>query len=255
MSEVTESEVIPDVTEPVVTEPDITKPEVVSDVSESIPEPEVTEPDVTEPDVTEPEPVIEIILPAPDPLIIQLQDCTKFALFIGLNYNNQLVNRITTIDDAYTEITSKYNYDASNTLVLYEPNYEQLIKTLHTLVGYSPHLTEIIIYYSGYGTAQMDKVMIASGSELNQGNFVPEQRFCQTIDIVSILKSSCCKTMCVLDTCPIEPGIPIRWGADVYGHIKIIVIQESDELSTNKTALIQKMIQSYLHIRELVVPL
>ncbi len=128
-----------DVTEPVVTEPDITKPEVVSDVSESIPEPEVTEPDVTEPDVTEPEPVIEIILPAPDPLMIQLQDCTKFALFIGLNYNNQLVNRITTIDDAYTEITSKYNYDASNTLVLYEPNYEQLIKTLHTLVVYSPH--------------------------------------------------------------------------------------------------------------------
>lgn len=240
-----------DVTEPVVTEPD-----VVFDVTE----PEVTEPevipDVTEPDVTEsiPEPEVteqvEIILPAPDPLIIQLQDCTKFALFVGLNYNNQLVNRITTIDAAYTEITSKYNYDASNTLVLYEPTYEQITKTLQTLIGYSPHLTEIIVYYSGYGTTQMDKVMIASGSELNQGNFVSEQRFCQTIDMVSILKSSCCKTMCVLDTCPMEPGIPIRWGADVYGHIKIIVIQESDELSTNKTALIQKMIQSYLHITQ-----
>ena len=219
-------EVIPDVTEP-----DVTEPAVVSDIIESMPEPEVTEP----------EPVIEIILPAPDPLMIQLQDCTKFALFVGLNYNNQLVNRITTIDAAYTEITSKYNYDASNTLVLYEPNYETLMKTLQTLVGYSPHLTEIIIYYSGYGTVQMDKVMILSTN--------------QTIDMVSILKSSYCKTMCVLDTCPMEPGIPIRWGADVYGHIKIIVIQESDELSTNKTALIQKMIQSYLHIRELVVPL
>lgn len=255
-------DVVPDITVPEVTEPEPEVTEPIQDVTE--PEPDVL-PEVTEPEVA---PIPEIIVQEPDPFDFQLQSCTKFALFIGLNYDKEikesetndsnafrcdivtsyvqetrgnnvassyaLVNRIASIDAAYTEITSKYNYDASNTLVLYEPTNAKIMKILQKLVGYSAHLTEIMVYYAGYGTAQMDKVMISSDN--------------QTIDVMSILNASCCKTMCFLDTCPMEPGIPVRWGADVYGHIKIIVLHESDELCSNKTALIQRMIQSYLHI-------
>jgi hypothetical protein len=48
--------------------------------------------------------------------------------------------------------------------------------------------------------------------------------------------------------CPDIAGMQLKWGADVLGHVKIISMCESDEIYTDKTALIQNMIQSYSQI-------
>jgi hypothetical protein len=63
-----------------------------------------------------------------------------------------------------------------------------------------------------------------------------------------ILTQSCCKTICIMDMCPFEKDMVLKWGADVNNRVKIITFCESDSYNTNKTTLLKSMLQSYLQI-------
>jgi hypothetical protein len=63
-----------------------------------------------------------------------------------------------------------------------------------------------------------------------------------------ILTQSCCKTICIMDMCPFEKDMVLKWGADVNNRVKIITFCESDSYNTNKNTLLKSMLQSYLQI-------
>ena len=68
-------------------------------------------------------------------------------------------------------------------------------------------------------------------------------------ELIPCLNQSSCKTVCIMDMCPYGE-MALKWGADVMNHVKIITLCESDSHNTNKNALIQAMLQSYLQLTQ-----
>jgi hypothetical protein len=232
----TDPAVEPVAVEPVAEEP-VTKEPVTEEpvAEEPVAEEPVTEEPVTEEPVTEPLPDPEPV-PEPDPFITYLQACTgKFALLIGLNYNT-LTSRISIINNVKQTLIQRHGFDELNIYTLLEPTCEELQQTIQNVMSMSNHFSELWIYYAGYGNKNFDKIMVPANAT--------------GYNIYSAISSSCCKTLCILDTCPDDndTNYKLKWTADVYNHVKVISFCESDSLTTNKNALIQTMIQSYLQL-------
>lgn len=80
-------------------------------------------------------------------------------------------------------------------------------------------------------------------------------------EILDILKNTRCRTICVLDMCPMtepltnevplvvgttDPSNTLTWGTDIIGNVNIISFAEPDSISSGKLATIQVITQ---HIR------
>ena len=190
---------------------------------------------------------IEIIESPPNPLVELMKQHSKFALLIGLNYVDfpevTLKNRIKGIDNAKQNLINVYGFTEENILVLIEPCREKVLSTLNTIIGSSNLISELMIYYSGYGngiiktdagfcaeTGVIDnlakQIIPADFAEIGQDEFT------------SMLNNSCCKTVCIMDMCPYgNEEMLLKWSADVNNLVKVITLCESDSHNTNKNQL------------------
>lgn len=190
---------------------------------------------------------IEIIESPPNPIVELMKQHSKFALLIGLNYVDfpevTLKNRIKGIDNAKQNLINVYGFTEENILVLIEPCREKVLSTLNTILGSSNLISELMIYYSGYGngiiktdagfyaeTGVIDnlakQIIPADFAEIGQDEFT------------SMLNNSCCKTVCIMDMCPYgNEEMLLKWSADVNNLVKVITLCESDSHNTNKNQL------------------
>jgi hypothetical protein len=190
---------------------------------------------------------IEIIESPPNPIVELMKQHSKFALLIGLNYVDfpevTLKNRIKGIDNAKQNLINVYGFTEENILVLIEPCREKVLSTLNTILGSSNLISELMIYYSGYGngiiktdagfyaeTGVIDnlakQIIPADFAEIGQDEFT------------SMLNNSCCKTVCIMDMCPYgNEEMLLKWSVDINNLVKVITLCESDSHNTNKNQL------------------
>ena len=198
---------------------------------------------------------IEIIESPPNPLVELMKQHSKFALLIGLNYVDfpeiTLSNRIKGIDNAKQILINFYGFTEENILVLIEPSREKVLTTLNTILGSSNLISELIIYYSGYGNGIMKTDVgfcAESGVIDNLAKQIMPADFAEIgqDELTNMLNNSCCKTACIMDMCPYEnDDMLLKWSADINNHVKVITLCESDSHNTNKNQLIQSMLRDY----------
>jgi len=198
---------------------------------------------------------IEIIESPPNPLVELMKQHSKFALLIGLNYVDfpevALNNRIKGINNAKQILINFYGFTEENILVLIEPSREKVLTTLNTIIGSSNLISELIIYYSGYGNGIMktDAGFCAeSGVIDNLAKQIMPADFVEIgqDELTNMLNNSCCKTACIMDICPYgNDDMLLKWSADINNHVKVITLCESDSHNTNKNQLIQSMLRDY----------
>ena len=198
--------------------------------------------------------IVEPIVPPPDPIVELMKVHSKIALLIGLNYVDfpeiALQNRIKACLSAKQILISSHGFTEENILVLTEPTRETALKMLNTIIGSSNLVSEIIIYYSGYGNGIMKtdtgfcaepgvidnlakQIMPADFAEISQD------------EMTGLLYQSCCKTVCIMDMSPYgNDEMLLKWSADVNNQVKVITLCESDSHNTNKNQLIQMMLQN-----------
>jgi hypothetical protein len=178
---------------------------------------------------------------------------SKFALLIGLNYVDYpeitLNNRIKGINNTKQILLNMNGFTEENILVLIEPSREKVLTTLNTILGSSNLISELIIYYSGYGNGI---VKIDAGFCAEPGVIDNLAKQIMPADFVEIgqdkltdmLNNSCCKTVCIMDMCPYgNDDMLMKWSADINNHVKVITLCESDSHNTNKNQLIQSMLR------------
>jgi hypothetical protein len=249
--------------------PETVDPDVIVD-------PEPVDPDVTvDPEPVDPEPVDPVPVPIiiespPNPIVELMKKYSKFALLIGLNYVDYpeiaLTNRISIIEKTKQFLINNHGFCEENILILLEPNRDDILITLNTIIGSSSFLTEFWIYYSGYGNgiikndiwscSESGVMSCTAGFCCEPGiidNLMKQMMPSDFVEITQdelnpILTQSCCKTICIMDMCPFEKDMVLKWGADVNNRVKIITFCESDSYNTNKTTLLKSMLQSYLQI-------
>ena len=192
-------------------------------------------------------------VPPPNPIVETIKQYSKIALLIGLNYVDfpeiTLNNRIKIIDNVKLFLKTGYNYSDENILVLIEPSRENIMTTLNTIIGSSSLLTELIIYYSGYGNGIMKtdtgfcaetgiidnlskQILPADFAEIGQDELTP------------MLAQCCCKTVCIMDMCPYgNDDMLLKWGADVNNHVKVITLCESDSHNTDKKLILNSILR------------
>jgi hypothetical protein len=188
-----------------------------------------------------------LVLPPPNPLVELMKQHSKFALLIGLNYVDfpeiTLNNRIKGINNAKQILINFYGFTEENILVLIEPSREKVLTTLNTIIGSSNLISELIIYYSGYGNGIMktDAGFCAeSGVIDNLAKQIMPADFVEIgqDELTNMLNNSCCKTACIMDMCPYgNDDMLLKWGADINNHVKVITLCESDSHNTNKNQL------------------
>ena len=123
-----------------------------------------------------------------------------------------------------------------------EPSREVVMTTLNTIIGSSSLVTQIIIYYAGYGNGIKPDLSKEPGIIDNLAKVMVPADFTQ-IDVSQLLAQSCCKTLCIMDMCPYkDEDMPMKWSADIHNHIKIVTFCESDSHNSNKNKLLQQMI-------------
>jgi hypothetical protein len=170
---------------------------------------------------------------------------SRIALLIGLNYTESsaaLQNRIQCVNNAKHILTNNYNYTEENIIVLTEPSSDEVLSTLNNVIGSSGLVTEIIIYYAGYGNGINQDLTKEPGIIDNFKKVVVPADFTQ-IDITQLLLQSCCKTLCIMDICPYkDEEMPLKWSADISNHVKAVTFCESDSRNSNKNKLLQQMI-------------
>ena len=198
--------------------------------------------------------IVEPIISPPNPIVELMKEHSKIALLIGLNYVDfpeiTLQNRIKACMSTKQILISSHGFAEENILVLTEPTRETALKMLNTIIGSSNLVSEIIIYYSGYGNGIMKtdtgfcaepgvidnlakQIMPADFAEISQD------------EMTGLLYQSCCKTVCIMDMSPYgNDEMFLKWSADVNNQVKIITLCESDTHNTNKNKLIQMMLQN-----------
>jgi hypothetical protein len=180
---------------------------------------------------------------------------SKFALLIGLNYVDfpeiTLNNRIKGINNAKQILLNMDGFVEENILVLIEPSREKVLTTLNTILGSSNLISELIIYYSGYGNGIMKTDVgfcAESGVIDNLSKQIMPADFAEIgqDELTNMLNNSCCKTACIMDICPYgNDDMLLKWSADINNHVKVITLCESDSHNTNKNQLIQSMLRDY----------
>jgi hypothetical protein len=198
---------------------------------------------------------IEIIESPPNPIIELMKQHSKFALLIGLNYVDfpeiTLNNRIKGINNAKQILLNMDGFVEENILVLIEPSREKVFTTLNTILGSSNLISELIIYYSGYGNGIMKTDVgfcAESGVIDNLAKQIMPADFVEIgqDELTNMLNNSCCKTACIMDMCPYgNDDMLLKWSADINNHVKVITLCESDSHNTNKNQLIQSMLRDY----------
>ncbi len=181
----------------------------------------------------------------PDPIVELMKQHTRIALLIGLNYTESsatLQNRIQCVNNAKQILISDYDYTEENIIVLTEPSREQTLSTLNNVIGSSALVTQIIIYYAGYGNGINQDLTKESGIIDNFKKVIVPADFTQ-IDITQLLLQSCCKTLCIMDICPYKDDeMPLKWSAEITNHVKAVTFCESDSYNSNKNKLFKQMI-------------
>jgi hypothetical protein len=177
----------------------------------------------------------------PNPIVELMKNHSKIALLIGLNYST-LKNRIRYVNNAKQILIDSYNYTEENIMVLTEPSRKDLTKTLNLVMGSSSLVTQIIIYYSGYGNGIKPDLSKEPGIIDNLAKVMVPADFTQ-IDVAELLAQSCCKTLCIMDMCPYQDeDMQLKWSVDIQNHVKIVTFCESDSHNSNKNKLLQQMI-------------
>ena len=257
---VIEDPVIEDPIIPVIEDPVIEDPVIEDPVSEDPIIPVIEDPVIEDPRMNPPpyQITIEYIEPEPNPIVELMKQHSKIALLIGLDYVDfpeiTLKTRVQSMNNAKQILMNFYGFVEENILVLIEPSRENILSMLNTIIGSSCFANEIIIYYSGYGNGIMKTDL---GFCLEPGiidnlakQFMPAD-FAEIAqdELMALLNSSCCKTVCIMDICPYgNEDMLLKWSADVNNLVKVITLCESDSHNTNKNQLIQSMLQDYLQI-------
>ncbi len=178
----------------------------------------------------------------PNPIVELMKQHTRIALLIGLNYtesNAALQNRIQCVNNAKQILINNYKYTEENIIVLIEPSREQVLSTLNNVIGSSALVTEIIIYYAGYGNGINPDLTKESGIIDNFKKVVVPADF-SLIDITQLLLQSFCKTVCIMDTCPYkDEEMSLKWSAEITNHVKVVTFCESDSYNSNKNKLLK----------------
>lgn len=199
-------------------------------------------------------PIIEIIESPPNPIVELMKQTTKIALLIGLNYVDSpdvaLQNRIKSLENAKHILINDRGFTEQNIIVLIEPCKEILLTTINTIIGSSSLISEIFIYYSGYGNGI---IKTESGFYGESGSFDNLSKVMVPSDFVKInqeeltkiLSNSCCKTVCIMDMCPYNDNMLLKWCADINNNVKVVTLCESDSHNTNKNAFIQLLLREY----------
>jgi hypothetical protein len=190
---------------------------------------------------------IEIIEPTPNPIVELMKQHSKFAVLIGLNYVDfpevTLRNRIKGIDNAKQNLINVYGFTEENIMVLIEPCREKVLSTLNTIIGSSNLISELMIYYSGYGNGiiKTDAGFYAETGVIDNlaKQIIPADFAAIGQDeFTSMLNNSCCKTVCIMDMCHYgNEEMLLKWSADVNNLVKVITLCESDSHNTNKYQL------------------
>ncbi len=203
------------------------------------------------------DPVIQDLLPIespPNPIVELMKQTSKIALLIGLNYIDspivELQNRIKSLENAKHILINDRGFTEQNIIVLIEPCREILLTTLNTIIGSSGLVGEIFIYYSGYGNGI---IKTESGFYGESGSFDNLSKVMIPSDFIKIdqeeltklLGNSCCKTVCIMDMCPYNDNMLLKWCADINNNVKVITLCESDSHNTNKNAFIQLLLREY----------
>ena len=196
---------------------------------------------------------IEYIGPPPNPLVELMKQHSKIALLIGLNYVDYpeitLKNRINGINRVKQILINVYGFTEDNILVLIEPLRENVLTMLNTIIGSSGLISELIIYYSGYGNGIMKTDVgfcAESGIIDNLAKQIMPADFAEIghDELTTMLNNSCCKTVCIMDMCPYgNEEMLLKWSVDVNNLVKVITLCESDSHNTNKNQLIQSMLR------------
>lgn len=188
-----------------------------------------------------------LVLPPPNPIVELMKQHSKFAVLIGLNYVDfpevTLRNRIKGIDNAKQILINVYGFTEENIMVLIEPCREKVLSTLNTIIGSSNLISELMIYYSGYGNGiiKTDAGFYAETGVIDNlaKQIIPADFAAIGQDeFTSMLNNSCCKTVCIMDMCPYgNEEMLLKWSADVNNLVKVITLCESDSHNTNKYQL------------------
>jgi hypothetical protein len=196
-----------------------------------------------------------LVLPPPNPIIELMKQHSKIALLIGLNYVDYpeitLKNRIQSMNNAKQILINAYGFTEENILVLIEPLRENILTMLNTIIGSSNLVSELIIYYSGYGNGIMKTDVgfsAESGIIDNLSKQIMPADFAEIgqDELTSMLNNCCCKTACIMDMCPYaNDEMLLKWGADINNNVKVITLCESDSHNTNKNQLIQSMLREH----------
>jgi len=224
-------------------------------VDSSVVDSSVVDSSVVDSSLQNPPITIEIIESPPNPIIELMKQHSKIALLIGLNYVDYseitLKNRIQSMNNAKQILINAYGFTEDNILVLIEPSRENVLTMLNTIIGSSNLISELIIYYSGYGNGIMKTDVgfcVESGIIDNLAKQIMPADFAEIgqDEFTSILNNSCCKTACIMDMCPYaNEEMLLKWGADINNHVKVITLCESDSHNTNKNQLIQSMLREH----------
>ena len=201
---------------------------------------------------------IEYIEPEPNPIVELMKQHSKIALLIGLDYVDfpeiTLNTRVQSMNNAKQILMNFYGFVEENILVLIEPSRENILSMLNTIIGSSCFANEVIIYYSGYGNGIMKTDLgfcLEPGIIDNLAKQIMPADFAEITqdELMALLNSTCCKTVCIMDMCPYgNEDMLLKWSADVNNRVKVITLCESDSHNTNKNRLIQSMLQDYLQI-------
>ena len=176
----------------------------------------------------------------PNPIVELMKQHSKIALLIGLNYST-LKTRIQCMNNAKQILLTSYNFTEENMIVLTEPSREDLTTTLNSVMGSSVLVTQIIIYYAGYGNGIKPDLSKEPGIIDNLAKVMVPADFTQ-IDVAQMLAQSCCKTLCIMDMCPYkDDDMPLKLSVDIRNHVKVVTFCESDSHNTNKNKLLQQL--------------
>jgi hypothetical protein len=181
--------------------------------------------DTTDVDTTSP-----LVPPFIDPLITIMQEYKKIALLICPLSNGY----------AKAELIANHGFCEENIVFIEtgDCNRDNILRKLNTIIGSSNLLTDLWIYYSGYGNRIINSEVIDNLMKIIVPS-VQDEAPIEQDELVPLLQQSMCNTICVMDMCPPDEML-LKWGVDTIGQLKIMTFSEST--NTNKFSLIRQLI-------------
>ncbi len=173
-----------------------------------------------------------LVPPFIDPLVTIMQEYRKIALLICPLSNGY----------AKAELITNHGFCEGNIVFIEtgDCNRDNILRKLNTIIGSSNLLTDLWIYYSGYGNRIINSEVIDNLMKIVVPS-VPDEAPIEQDELVPLLQQSMCNTICIMDMCP-PAEMLLKWGVDTIGQLKIMTFSEST--NTNKFALIRQLISA-----------